>query len=131
MTNPNAKARVQRKYAQYRDPIQVKPGDSIEVEREDDEYPGWLWCRATDGRQGWMPVELLSGRRPIAIALGDYSAKELTVQPGDELEIETVRHTLGLWSEMLGVNSGGSRNPTYRGDLPACFLLPVCATRSE
>ena len=97
MTNPNAKARVQRKYeAQYRDPIQVKAGESVEVEREDDEYPGWLWCRAGDGRQGWMPLELLSGQRPIAIALEDYSAKELTVQLGDELEIQRVRHGWAL-----------------------------------
>src|SRR5437667_11836754 len=97
MTNPNAKLRVQRKYeAQYRDPIQVKAGERVEVEREDDEYPGWLWCRAGDGRQGWMPVELLSRQRPIAIALEDYSAKELTVQPGDELEIERVCHGWAL-----------------------------------
>jgi SH3-like domain-containing protein len=99
MTKPNAKARAQRKYeAQYRDPIQVKAGESVEVEvdREDAAYPGWLWCRARDGRQGWMPVELLSRQRPFAIVLEDYSAKELTVQPGDELEIEKVRHGWAL-----------------------------------
>jgi hypothetical protein len=128
MTKPNAKARAQRKYeAQYRDPIQVKAGESVEVEvdREDAAYPGWLWCRARDGRQGWMPVELLSRQRPFAIVLEGYSAKELTVQPGDELGSKRSA-TVGLWSEMLRVNSDGSRNPTFRRELPACFLLPIC-----
>jgi SH3-like domain-containing protein len=68
----------------------------LEVKREDEEYRGWLWCRAGDGRQGWMPLELLSGQRPIAIALEDYSAKELTVQLGDELEIQRVHHGWAL-----------------------------------
>ena len=97
MTNPNAKARVQRKYeAQYLDPIEVKAGETVAIEREDDEYPGWLRGRAGDGSQGWMPVELLSRQRAIAMVLEDYSAKEMTVQPGDELEIERVCHGWAL-----------------------------------
>jgi len=83
MPNPNAKVRVQRKYeAQYRDPIQVKAGESVEVERADNDDPGWLWCRATDCREGWVPVELLSGQGARAVMREDYSAKELAVFPG-------------------------------------------------
>ena len=68
MANPNAKARVQRKYeAQYRDPIQVKAGESVEVGRADNDDPGWLWCRAMDCREGWVPVELLSGQEARAV----------------------------------------------------------------
>jgi SH3-like domain-containing protein len=39
-----------------------------------------------------MPLELLSQEGREAIVLQDYSAKELAVQPGEEVEIEEVRH---------------------------------------
>lgn len=29
-------------------------GETIEVVERDDES-GWLWCRSTDGREGWVP----------------------------------------------------------------------------
>jgi SH3-like domain-containing protein len=93
MANPNAKARVQRKYeAQYRDPIQVKAGESVEVGRADNDDPGWLWCRAVDCREGWVPVELLSGQGARAVMREDYSAKELAVFPGDDVEVEKACH---------------------------------------
>jgi SH3-like domain-containing protein len=87
------KARIRLEYkVQYPNPIQVRAGESVQVEREDDDYPGWFWCRAADGREGWMPCELLSRQGAVARALQDYSAKELAVQPGDEVEVEEVRH---------------------------------------
>jgi len=93
MTNPNAKARVQRKYeAQYQDPIQVKAGESVEVGRADNDDPGWLWCRAMDGREGWVPAELLSRQGARAVMREDYSAKELAVFAGDEVEVERACH---------------------------------------
>jgi hypothetical protein len=93
MANPNAKARVQRKYeAQYRDPIQVKAGESVEVGRADNDDPGWLWCRAMDRREGWVPVELLSGQGARAVMREDYSAKgklaEAIVEYQSAVELE-------------------------------------------
>ena len=35
--------------AQYPDPIEFETGTLLNVEREDTEYPGWLWCRAPSG----------------------------------------------------------------------------------
>ena len=82
--------RIEREYnPQYPNPIQVSAGDSVTVGLEDGEYPGWKWCQAADGRQGWVPVELLSSN---AILLEDYSAQELAVQPGEEVVAESVRH---------------------------------------
>jgi SH3-like domain-containing protein len=57
---------------------------------------GRRWCRAADGRAGWLPFELLSGEGSLAIVLRDYSARELAVQPGDEVEVEDVRHGWAL-----------------------------------
>jgi SH3-like domain-containing protein len=91
--NAKAKAVITQKYkVQYPDPIQVKAGESVEVARADEDSPGWYWCRAADGREGWMPWELLSSQRSPAVVLQDYSAKELAVQPGDEVEVQEVRH---------------------------------------
>ena len=93
MENPKAKVRIRLAYkVQYQNPIEVKAGEGVEVGRADDDDPGWLWCRATDGREGWMPVELLSRQESLALVMRDYSAKELGVQAGEEVEIEEVRH---------------------------------------
>lgn len=34
-------------------------GEQLEVIRED-EPSGWMWCRARDGREGWVPERTLS-----------------------------------------------------------------------
>jgi len=97
MNRRKAKARIRLQYqVEYQNPIQVKTGERVHVGQADNAYPGWLWSRATDGREGWVPVELLSRERPLATALVDYSAKELAVQIGDEVEIEEVRHGWAL-----------------------------------
>lgn len=103
MNSPKTKAHIRREYRiQYQDPLQVKAGESVHPGRADDNYQGWLWCRSADGREGWMPVELLSRQESPAIVLGDYSAKELAVQPGDEVEVEEVRHGWALVRNVTG-----------------------------
>jgi uncharacterized protein YgiM (DUF1202 family) len=84
---------VRRGYQiQYANPITVRAGESLTVGRADDDSPGWRWCRAADGRQGWVPVELLSSEEPDTTILKDYSARELQVVPGEEVTVEDVRH---------------------------------------
>jgi SH3-like domain-containing protein len=93
MENNKAKVRVRLEHkVEYENPIQVTAGETVQVGRADDDYPGWIWCRAVDSREGWMPCELLSIEGSIGIVLQDYSAKELAVQPGDELAVQEVRH---------------------------------------
>jgi uncharacterized protein YgiM (DUF1202 family) len=75
-----------------RDPIEIAPGEKVSVGHEDDEFPGWKWCKARDGCKGWVPVELLSSEGTEAIVLYDYSARELAVQPGEEVVVEDARH---------------------------------------
>jgi SH3-like domain-containing protein len=45
-----------------------------------------------DGRKGWIPTELLSNEGSEAIIVHDYSARELALQPGQELIVENARH---------------------------------------
>ena len=60
MPELNRKVRVKLEYrVEYRNPIELAAGDRVIVGREDDEFPGWKWCKASNGREGWVPLELL------------------------------------------------------------------------
>jgi len=101
--NARAKSVITQKYkVQYPNPIQVKAGENVQIVRADEEFPGWHWCRAADGREGWMPLELLSSQESPAVVLRDYSAKELAVQPGDEVEVQEVCHGWVLVKDAQG-----------------------------
>jgi SH3-like domain-containing protein len=113
MREPRAQVRVIREYRiEYPDPIQISRGERVTVGRADDEFPGWKWCKAADGREGWVPVELLSNEGTEAIVLQEYSARELAAQPGEEVIVEEDRHN---W--LLVRNSRGDR-----GWLPATHV---------
>jgi SH3-like domain-containing protein len=77
---------------QYSDPLSVAAGEKVMVGREDNEFPGWRWCKASNGHEGWIPIELLSDQGAEAMVLSDYSARELAVQSGEEVAIEDRRH---------------------------------------
>ena len=99
------KARIIREHKpQYPDPIEVDAGEPVRVGNEDTEFPGWTWCRSSDGREGWVPAELLSSEGPDALVLENYSARELAVQPGEEVTVEASRHA---W--LLVRNARGER----------------------
>jgi variant SH3 domain-containing protein len=69
--------------AQYGDPIAFRHGDPIQVQRADAEFTEWLWCRGPDEKEGWVHRSFLSQACGRAIAISDYSAKELTVTGGE------------------------------------------------
>jgi uncharacterized protein YgiM (DUF1202 family) len=93
MQVPHRKVRIRLEHRiEYRDPILVEAGETVNVGREDAEFPGWKLCKASDDREGWVPVELLSGEGAEATVLQDYSAREIEVRPGEEVIVEEARH---------------------------------------
>lgn len=45
--------------------LATHPGEVLDVV-EEDLQSGWLWCRATSGREGWVPVNTLQvGPTPV------------------------------------------------------------------
>jgi SH3-like domain-containing protein len=73
---------------QYPDPINVSAGARVIVDRRDDRFTHWLWCRGPDGREGWVPENILSSTEPgIAAVLEAYEATEAAVQAGDEVDV--------------------------------------------
>jgi uncharacterized protein YgiM (DUF1202 family) len=105
MEKPNQRVSIALQYnVEYPDPISVKAGERVDVGREDDDFPGWKWCKASNGREGWVPVELLLDEGGEAIVSQNYSARELEVRPGEEVVVEDARHK---W--LLVRNANGER----------------------
>jgi Variant SH3 domain len=79
-------------------PILLKVGQVVQIDREDDEYPGWYWCEDSLGHTGWVwggflaLPEHLPGKGHTTVA---YSAVELSVLKGEAL---TVLYTAGGWA---------------------------------
>lgn len=79
----------------YPNPIRLRVGDAVVVQRADDEYPGWHWCTGPDGAEGWVHESCLSTTTSPAAAVRNYSAVELTVAGGER---GRVLETLGDWA---------------------------------
>ncbi len=67
----------------YPDPIRGAAGDRLALGRRDDEFPGWVWATAADGRAGWVPEIWLRVEGEHGVLLRDYTAAELPLEPGD------------------------------------------------
>ena len=95
----------------YPDPIEVRAGDSVILGRRDDEYPGWTWATAADGRCGWMPDSLFDVRGDRAVATRDYSARELAAKKGETVEV--VEDFAG-WARVVASDGRAGWIPTNR-----------------
>ena len=87
---------------QYPDPITVRAGDRVQVGHDDPQFPGWRWCTGPDGRQGWVPEQLLQRNGEEAVMLRDYTAKELRVRAGAEVSIGEAIHGWGWATDADG-----------------------------
>ena len=67
----------------YPDPIGFDAGATVNVVREDSEYPGWFWCRVPSGKEGWVHRSFLAGTVGATTSVEAYSARELTVTGGE------------------------------------------------
>jgi SH3-like domain-containing protein len=85
------RARLREDYrVQYPDPIRVEAGAAVTVTRRDDQFTQWLWCQASDGREGWVPETILSSTAPGPARVSErYEATELPAREGDLVEIIT------------------------------------------
>ncbi len=85
------RARLHEDYGvQYPDPIRVEAGALVTVTRRDEQFTRWLWCQASDGREGWVPETVLSSTAPGHARVSEhYEATELPARQGDIVEILT------------------------------------------
>ena len=85
----NQSIRVLETYrAHYADPIEISADAVIELTGRTDLWRGhrWLWAKAPDGREGWVPDSLVDlDQGPRCKAKFDYSAAELSCEAGEIL----------------------------------------------
>lgn len=72
----------------YEDPIAVGAGEEVTPDfAKPSDIGGWVWCTARDGRSGWTPEKWLVHEGSGWRVTRDFDAIELTVVPGEELEL--------------------------------------------
>ena len=86
----------------YPDPICFEVGAVVHVGRGDSEFPGWFWCRAPSGKEGWVHGAFLAAPTGTTTSIHAYSARELTVAGG---EWGTLMQSLDGWA-YLRLDSG-------------------------
>ena len=75
--------------ASYADPIEVAKDAPLTLTGREDVWDGhrWLWAVAEDGREGWVPDDLVTETDGGPVATRDFSAIELTCSAGDSVEL--------------------------------------------
>lgn len=69
--------------SKYPDPICFAAGAELNVGRCDPEFPGWFWCRSSNGTEGWVHRSFLAAWAGMTTSLLAYTAMELTVTGGE------------------------------------------------
>ena len=81
-------------------PIKMHAGDLVEITGKED--GGWTWCRDRAGKESWVPLSYLisedGGRTRTALC--DYDATELSVEVGEEFQVEREEHGW-LWCKNM------------------------------
>ena len=89
---PGTSATVIRDYRRpHDDPISGRSGETIFVDDAktgETDIVGWTWCRAADGREGWVPDAWTSGSGSARKLKRDYCALELSVRAGERVSLE-------------------------------------------
>ncbi len=94
----------------YTHPLHLRRGDKIALnpakKEENPEWAGWIWAEVP-GNAGWVPEQsVLRLSDHEAVMTDDYSARELTVRPGDV--VQAVRHLNGwVWARKEGTGETG------------------------
>lgn len=73
----------------YPNAIRVPKGMTLAMLREETNpaWDGWLWCRSSDGQEGWISKDYMSVNGSSATMIRDYDAKEVAVQESDIVEV--------------------------------------------
>lgn len=73
----------------YKNPIKLKTGDSLKIEKRETnpDWFGWVYGVDNRGIGGWVSEKYLNESRQTAIALQDYDGTELTATIGEQLKV--------------------------------------------
>lgn len=73
----------------YNNPIKLKTGERVTVEKKETEpeWLGWIFCTCPRGVKGWVSENYLRIEGSTAIVLREYDATELSVCTGDSVKV--------------------------------------------
>jgi hypothetical protein len=71
----------------YPDALVAPVGTRLRVEPRASEDAGWIWCRHSAGTGAWVPEAFLEIDGGVAVLTVDYDSTELTVLPGEAVEV--------------------------------------------
>lgn len=73
----------------YKNPIKLKVGESVKIEKRETnpDWLGWVYCVDSRGIAGWVSEKYLKESGSTALVIKDYDATELTVITGEQLKI--------------------------------------------
>ena len=89
----------------YPDSLPFKKGEVVAVGEEylgDDDWQNWIRCRGSDGREAWIPKQYLDIKGKVGNLRQDFDARELSVQPGEELSIFEIVNGFGMAENSQG-----------------------------
>lgn len=82
---------IEKHASEYPNPIVLSKGVTVSVGKKSDvngEWPNWVFCELLDGsNEGWVPEQILRFKGDFAVALEDYTAKELNAEVGEPLKV--------------------------------------------
>jgi hypothetical protein len=82
------KYRVSTSYeSAHPEALVLKKGERLRFERKPTEWPGWIWCTTEDGKSAWVPESWVEISCDFCVLSRDYNSRELSVRPGDMLEL--------------------------------------------
>jgi len=83
--------------ASYADPIRLAAGAEFALTGREDIWDGhrWLWAVAEDGREGWIPDNLVRTVDGRPVAAHAYWAIELSCNAGDPVTLMSQTHGWG------------------------------------
>ena len=80
--------------ATYADPIRVAAGDVVVLSGRRDVWDGrvWIWARAPDGREGWIPDDAVRQADGGSVATTGFDAREMTCRSGERVVVVAETH---------------------------------------
>lgn len=92
------KYRVTKAYkSPYERTIRFRKGEILRFERRKTEWSGWLWCTSGSGECAWVPEAWVELGAATCVMTRDYTARELSVQEGEEVRA-TLAESGWVWA---------------------------------
>ena len=73
----------------YPDQMTIDAGQELTV-MKNDEWPGWLLCQNSSGKQGWVPEKIIKITAGKAVAQEPHDTREISMQEGEIVRIEKI-----------------------------------------